>query len=109
MTAFETDEALVVLNVPPQLEEAVVDWLLERVGGAGFTSYKVSGHTTRHEDLSTAEQVSGRQQRQLFQVQIGADVVQGFLSDASDTLGTADIHYWVLPVMQTGRLGGSAR
>lgn len=105
MTMIESTEALVVLNVPPQLEETVVDWLLERVGGAGFTSYRVSGHTTKHEDLSAAEQVSGRQRRQQFQVQIDADVVQGFLSDARDTLGAADVHYWVLPVMQTGRFG----
>jgi hypothetical protein len=102
---IESTEALVVLNVPPELEETVVDWLLKRVGGVGFTSFAVSGHSTSHDDLSAAEQVSGRQRRQQFQMQIGAEVVQGFLSDARDTLGAADIRYWVLPVMQTGRLG----
>lgn len=105
MTMVEPSEALVVLNVPPELEETVVDWLLERVGGAGFTSYGVSGHTTGHQDLSIAEQVSGRQRRQQFQVQISAVTAQEFLSDARDTLGTANIHYWVLPILQSGRLG----
>lgn len=105
MTAIESTEALVVLNVPPELEETVVDWLLKRVGGVGFTSFAVSGHSTSHDDLSAAEQVSGRQRRQQFQMQIDADVVQGFLSDARDTLGGTDIRYWVLPVTQTGRLG----
>ena len=93
MTAIESTEALVVLNVPPELEETVVDWLLKRVGGVGFTSFAVSGHSTSHDDLSAAEQVSGRQRRQQF------------LSDARDTLGGTDIRYWVLPVTQTGRLG----
>ena len=105
MTMIDAAEALVVLNVPPEMEGAVVDWLLERVGGAGFTSFAVSGHSTSHDNLSIAEQVSGRQRRQQFQVHIGADVVQGFLSDARDTLGATDVHYWVLPVMQAGRLG----
>lgn len=104
MTMIETGEALVVLNVSPEMENVVVEWLLERVGGAGFTSFPVSGHSTSHDNLSIAEQVSGRQRRHQFNVHIGADVVQGFLSDARDTLGAADVHYWVLPVMQAGRL-----
>ena len=107
MSSIEATEVLVVLNVPPALEETLVDWLLARVGGVGFTSYGVSGHTTRHTDLSTAEQVSGRQHRQQFQVQISGDILQGFLADARDTLGAADVHYWVLPVMQTGHLGAT--
>ena len=105
MTIVESTDALVVLNVPPALEETVVDWLLQRVGGAGFTSFAVHGHSTSHQNLSAAEQVSGRERRQQFQVQIDADVVQGFLSDARDSLGTADIRYWVLPVTYSGRLG----
>lgn len=105
MTIIESTDALVALNVPPELEETVVDWLLERVGSAGFTSYRVSGHSTRHQILSAAEQVSGRQRRLQFQVQIDADDVRGFLSDARDTLGAAGIHYWVLPVMQSGHFG----
>jgi hypothetical protein len=109
VTLIDSTEALVVLNVPPELEEAVVDWLLERVGGAGFTSFEVSGHSTSHQGLSVAEQVSGRQRRQQFQVQIDADVVQGFLSDARDSLGAAGIRYWVLPVLQAGRLGEEER
>lgn len=105
MIANESAEVLIILNIPPALEDAVVDWLLSRVGGTGFTSVSASGHSTSHDDLSVAEQVSGRQQRQQFQIQIQADVVAGFLSDARDTLGGADIRYWVLPVIQTGRLG----
>ena len=105
MTTIETGAVLVVLNVAPELEGAVVDWLLERVGRTGFTSFPVSGHSTSHEHLTVAEQVSGRQHRLQFQVQIGADVLEKFLNDASDTLGGTGIRYWVLPVTQSGHLG----
>ena len=106
MTLKGDTEALVVLNVPPAMEESVVDWLLERVGSAGFTSFAVAGHSTEHDNLSAAEQVSGRQRRQQFQVQLDADAVPDFLANACDTLGAAGIHYWVLPVVQSGHLGG---
>ena len=104
MTVIDAPDALVSLNVPPELEGTVVDWLLEHTGGAGFTSFPVSGHSTSHKDLSIAEQVSGSQRRQMFQVKMRAGDVAGFLEDARENLGTADIRYWVLPVIRAGRL-----
>jgi hypothetical protein len=97
-------ESLIVLNVPPSLEEPVVDWLLAREGGAGFTSFPVFGHSTSHEDLSPAEQVSGRQRRQQFQVQMREDAVGPFLDDARKAFGAAGVHFWVLPLSQGGHL-----
>jgi hypothetical protein len=95
----DCSEALVVLNVPPDLEEPLVDWLLERDGGTGFTSFPVFGHSTRHDDLSAAEQVSGRRRRQQFQVQMPEEAVAGFLGELQESLGAAGIHYWVVPVL----------
>jgi len=104
MTSLHHDEALVVLNAPPDLEEPVVDWLLGRDENTGFTSFPVFGHSTRHDDLDSAEQVSGRQRRQQFQVQIRADAVSTFLDDARSSFGTAGVHFWVLPIAAGGRL-----
>ena len=98
------EELLVVLTVPPSLEEPVVDWLLAREEGAGFTSFAVSGHSTRHDDLSPAEQVSGRQSRQQFQVQIREDAIELFLQDARNNFGSAGVHFWVLPLFAGGQL-----
>jgi hypothetical protein len=102
MTDARAEEVLVVLNVPPSLEEAVVDWLLARKESTGFTSFPVSGHSTRHEGLSLAEQVSGRQARQQFQVQIAATAVGQFLEEARHAFGAAGIHYWALPLLAGG-------
>lgn len=105
MNESNYDEALIVLNVPPNLEETVVDWLLARDGGIGFTSFPVFGHSTSHAGLSAAEQVSGRQRRQQFQIQLGQDAVDAFLDDAGRALGEAGVHFWVLPLLSGGRLG----
>ena len=104
MNNMPCKESLIVLNVPPSLEEPIVDWLLAREGGAGFTSFPVFGHSTSHEDLSPAEQVSGRQRRQQFQIQLSEDAVESFLDDARLAFGTASVHYWVLPLFEGGHL-----
>jgi hypothetical protein len=100
------DEALIVLNVPPNLEETIVDWLLAREDGAGFTSFPVFGHSTRHDGLSPAEQVSGRQRRQQFQIQLKKGAVDSFIDDARAALGNAGVHFWVLPLYAGGHLSG---
>jgi hypothetical protein len=104
MTQIHCSQALIVLNAPPDLEEPVVDWLLARSDSTGFTSFPVFGHSTSHDGLSPAEQVSGRQRRQQFQVQIDASDVDVFLGDIQATFGAAGIHYWVLPLSQGGHL-----
>ena len=100
-------EALVILNVSPELEEALIDWLLEREDGSGFTSFPVQGHSTRHEGLSIAEQVSGRQRRHQFQVELAAGRVDEFLEALEGALGGAGIHYWVMPLVRSGRFGAA--
>jgi hypothetical protein len=105
MTEFLTDEALVVLTVSPSLEETVIDWLLSRPGGGGFTSVPVSGHSASHGGLSNIEQVTGRRHRVQFQVQMDSGSLEPFLARAREAFGATDTHYWVIPVFSAGRLG----
>lgn len=95
-------EVLVILNVPPAIEEPVVDWLLSREGGGGFTSFPVAGHSSAHEGLSAAEQVTGRRRRHQFEVRLPAAALDRFLAGISTDFGAADIRYWVLPVIASG-------
>ncbi len=97
-------EALVVLDVPPTLEDAVIDWLLERPDNTGFSSTDSSGHSTAHENLSAAEQVSGRARRLQFQIHLPRAAVQEFMTDAHKNFGSADIHFWVTPLLNAGYL-----
>jgi hypothetical protein len=45
-------EYLLSINVPPLLEEAVVDCLLAIEAAEGFSSFVVNAHSTDHEGLS---------------------------------------------------------
>ena len=102
MNLCECEQVLVVLNAPPELEEPVIDWLLAREGGTGFTSFPVYGHSTDHDNLSAVEQVTGRKPRQQFQVQMHLNRLESFMDSLRRTFGAADLHYWVMPVFEGG-------
>lgn len=91
-------EALVVITAVPTLEEPLIDWLLAREQPTGFTSMVVFGHGSRHEYLSTAEQVSGRQRRVQFQIEMAMDQVEPFLLDLRADFKGAHMRYRVQPL-----------
>lgn len=97
-------QVLLVLSVRPALEEPVVDWLLAWQGDSGFSRVRVEEHNAEHEHLSAAEQVKGRQARVQFQVRLPTERLQELLDHARETFGGADVHYWVLPVLDSGDL-----
>lgn len=94
----EFEQALVVVTTAPTLEEPLIDWLLAREHETGFTSMPVFGHSSRHDHLSSAEQVSGRQRRLQFQVQLSLAHSAQFLQELLEEFEGADLHYWVQPL-----------
>lgn len=105
MNDEQCTDVLVVLNIDPNLEEAVIDWLLARDDGVGFTGFPIFGHSTDHGHLSPSEQVSGRARRQQFQIQVEQGNVERFLQAASAEFGESGVRYWVLPILTSGHLG----
>jgi len=72
---------MITLNVPPAFEDRIVDWLLARDSRSGFTADAAYGHGSRHDNLSIAEQVSGRQRRTEFRVTLAAPLLDAFVGD----------------------------
>jgi hypothetical protein len=105
MTGTWPEQVLFIITSPPSLESDLVDWLLSQDGGTGFSSTTVNGHSTQHDHLSIAEQVSGRQRRLQFQVQLAGDLLDEFVAGLKSEFAGADLHYWVTPVLAGGHLG----
>jgi Protein of unknown function (DUF3240) len=105
--AASVDAVMITINVPPALEEWMIDWLLERDSPA-FTSYDVNGHSARHGHLSVKEQVSGRQRRLQFEVQLDAAALETFRADLVKTFAGSDVYYRATPVITAGHLGREA-
>ncbi|MFA5985415.1 MAG: DUF3240 family protein [Methylococcaceae bacterium] len=95
-------EYLVTLNVPTDIEEAVVDCLLVFEYEQGFSSFQVYAHDHRNIGLSLAEQVSGRQKQIRFQMYVPETGLEILLTELRQTFAGAGIKYWVLPVIEQG-------
>lgn len=95
-------EYLVTLNVPPGLEEPLVDCLLMFEAEHGFSSFAVNAHHHENKGLSLAEQVSGRQKKIRFQMYVDAGHLSKLLTQLKQEFAGAGIQYWVLPVIEKG-------
>ncbi|MGJ0429182.1 DUF3240 family protein [Methylobacter sp.] len=95
-------EYLVTLNVPPGLEEAVVDNLLVLESEHGFSSFIVNSHDHRNEGLSLLEQVTGRQKKIRFQMYVPERGLPVLLAQLRQEFAGSGIHYWVLPIIENG-------
>ena len=91
---------LLVLNIPPALEDDMVDYLLALEEVKGFTSFTAQGHGGG-ERLTVTEQVSGRRQRVQFEIIVDEALVERVVSGLSANVGK-DIAYWHLPVSGIG-------
>lgn len=102
-----TTQGLLMLIVPPNLEELLVDLLLQQTAISGFTTSHVSGHGSSHGygavKLSLAEQVSGRQQRVQFMMHAALDDLHKLIAELKHRFSKTDIHYILMPIaeMQT--------
>ncbi len=96
-------QCLLRLNIPPDLEEDVVDLLLASDEIPGFQSYPIRGHGTVGA-MTIAEQVEGRRNRVQFEVVIETELLESLLQKLKKALPVPDIIYWVMPISASGRL-----
>ncbi|MEQ1599102.1 MAG: DUF3240 family protein [Methylotenera sp.] len=97
-------QGLLILIVPPTLEEMLVDILLVQKKISGFTSSKVSGHGSVHgenEKLSIVEQVTGRQERIQFMMHAAIIDLKSLVSGLKTKFRSTDIHYILLPILES--------
>jgi uncharacterized protein DUF3240 len=95
-------EFLINLNVPMDIEEAIVDCLLTFENEHGFSSLRVSAHDHKNEGLSLAEQVTGRQRKIRFQMYIDRKDLDALINKLKTDFSGAGIHYWVMPIIEKG-------
>ncbi|HHB12933.1 MAG TPA: DUF3240 domain-containing protein [Chromatiales bacterium] len=99
----DNPEMLVTLVTPPELQDALIDWLLDRAETvSGFTSLAASGHGSSAASMTLAEQVAGYQRRTLFLIHLPAERTAGFLQALADAFAGGGVHWWVVPVAETG-------
>lgn len=98
------DKCLLVITVPPSLEDTLADWLIGQEPSAGFSSTSVNGHGEGHEGYTLAEQVRGSRRNIQFQIQTTQLHAREMLASMEREFGHAELHYWIMPLLGGGRL-----
>ena len=93
---------LLMLNINPELEEELIDYLLQLDCVQSFTSYHVRSHG-RFDKLTLAEQVSGRRKRCQLEILLDEPDVTAVLTGLAANVGR-DIMYWEQPVRNVGKI-----
>jgi hypothetical protein len=109
VSSDSNEQALVILNAHPRLDEQIVDWLLQRETEIGFSSFQIRGHSGDHSNLTVTEQVSGRQKRMRFEIVIELERLDRFLDELIEAFAGSDVHYWTTPVLSSRDLNSARR
>ncbi len=97
------DKCLLVITVPPSLEDPLADWLISQEQPVGFSSTSVNGHGEGHEGYTLAEQVRGSRRNIQFQIQTTQHRARAMLAGMERDFRHADLRYWIMPLLEAGR------
>ncbi|HAN68616.1 MAG TPA: DUF3240 domain-containing protein [Halieaceae bacterium] len=97
---------LLVLLVPSEVHDDMVDALMSLPAVAGFTVAAVSGFSREHSRLSLAEQVEGSRRISRFEVLHDPALRPTLLAALAPVAGRDRLRYWVQPVLESGHIGG---
>ncbi len=95
------DQGLLILVVPPNLDEVLVDLLLEQTAISGFTSSKVNAHAANSNKLSLLEQVTGRQQKIQFMIYAEYSALQLLIEMLKKKFANTELRYILLSTMES--------
>lgn len=99
---MSSDHCLLLLFVPPTLEDSVIDWLLEYQPDLTFTSVGIAGHTGQAKGLSMIEQVSGRKRQICFSVTVPTPRWPALLEQLQAAFARTRIRYQLVPLIEQG-------
>lgn len=102
MNAMESNVMLAIV-VSPALSHEMVDWLLANTSG-GYFSYTGRGHGAGVHEMTLAEQVAGRQNKEIFQIHCLQSEAESMVEQLTRDFAGAGLHYWVVPVIAAGSL-----
>lgn len=98
-------KALLSLVLPAEIAQQLEDLLLENPElVSGFTTGAVDGHGHSVRLTAAAELVSGHSPRLQFQIVGEPARLQAVLALVRENLPQAGIFYWLVPVLESGRI-----
>ena len=101
---MNNDMLLFILDVPPEIEESVVDFLLEYDNEIEFTSFPMFSHRRSHSGYTLSEQVTGRKKQQSFRLPIPKDRLVELLTALKKEFKGAGLEFRTVPILNWGEI-----
>jgi len=99
------DCQLLILVVPIEIKDDVIDTLIEFDGITGFNLEKIAGYSKEHSRFNLREQVEGYRELFRFEIMHARDQQQRLLSSLSPVCDAPRIRYWITPILEQGHFG----
>ena len=99
-----TDGQLLILMVPDNIRDDVVDTLMCCEGISGFNMTTIAGYSKEHSQYNLREQVEGYREFFEFEVMHGREQEHSLLTALRPVCASAHIRYWIVPVLSQGHL-----
>lgn len=98
------DQQLLIMMVPSDIRDDVVDCLMGYDGISGFNMTTMAGYSKEHSQYDLREQVEGYRQFFKFEVMHLRALHSELMSTLRAACATANIRYWIVPVLEQGHL-----
>ncbi|MGR9106104.1 MAG: DUF3240 family protein [Gammaproteobacteria bacterium] len=95
---------LFILDIPPELEESLVDFLLEYDSEIEFSTFPIYGHRRSHSGYSLSEKVTGRKKRQSFRFPLPKDRMNELLAALKKEFRGAGLEFRTVPILNWGEI-----
>lgn len=104
MNTTNTEESLLYLVAPTEVEATLVDWLIDSELIKGFSSIRIHGHGSDNRLLSIAEQVEGRRWQTLYLIRMPQARIDPVIQALKKDMAHIGIEYWIVPVSEYGKI-----
>ena len=98
------DHQLLIMMVPGELRDDVVDSLSGCEGISGFNMTTMAGFSKEHSQYDLREQVEGYPKFFKFEVMHARPQQATLLAALRPVCSSANIRYWIVPVLEQGHI-----
>jgi hypothetical protein len=98
------EQQILVLMVPGEIRDDVVDTLIGCDGISGFNMQTIAGYSQAHSEYSLREQVEGYREFFQFEVVHQPQQERFLLESLRAACESAHVRYWVVPILRQGHL-----
>jgi nitrogen regulatory protein PII len=93
---------LLVMMVPEQMKDKMVDTLIAQPALSGFSLSKIQGFSAQNSHFNINEQVEGYKALYRFEILLDRSDVEELIEHVKKLCSGVKLRYWVTPVLYAG-------